>query len=528
MVRDNELIQEESVEELMLEENNEEVTNKKKKIKEKTKKEKVVKENIDKKKEVKPPVSQEKIFKIMLIMTFSVAGIFFLKNILSKSLQGAIVIGVCLLVFWLAQFLMKKLQVSQLKQQLVMCICLVFLTFIISISSGAYYSDDFPLFLAVLAISGLYLEPLFTKIQTVLITIILIVLYLINPDKADPLAQYIMCIVCFDVAAFVINLVIQRGRAFIEVSMVRAEEAEKLLNSIYKVSEELNESYNNSSSRIDGMRVVNDKLEENALELKRGSMDITQGTKDVEITCADVQERMQVTERQIGELNREVKNVEISLEESKNNIAEMDSSMNMVKETIDETTRVFTLLHEQIEEISKVAERLTTIDASTKMLALNASIEAARAGESGKGFAVVAGKVQDLAVDSNSCSTQVIKVVKNMKVQIEQTREQLLESVSAIDTSINAMSELTDGFDGLINQFDSLYENIEKQNENVSDVDKIFDQLKDKIAEMSASSEENQAVVESIVVAMESYKNHMNMVVEDAKQLQEISATMIK
>ncbi|MBQ3546723.1 MAG: hypothetical protein IJA34_17325 [Lachnospiraceae bacterium] len=496
--------------------------------KKKTKKEKIVEEKAERKKEVKPPVSQEKIFKIMLIMTFSVAGVFFIKNVLSKSLQGAIVIGVCLFVFWLVQFLMKKLHVSQLKQQLVMCICLVFLTFIISISSGAYYSDDFPLFLAVLAISGLYLEPLYTKIQTVLITIILIALYFINPDKADPLSQYIMCIACFDVAAFVINLVIKRGRAFIEMSMVRAEEAEKLLNSIYKVSEELNESYNNSSSRIDGMRVVNDKLEENALELRKGSLDITQGTKDVELTCADVHERMKVTENHIGELNREVKNVEVSLEESKNNIAQMDSSMNMVKKTIDETNSVFTLLQEQIEEISKVAERLTNIDASTKMLALNASIEAARAGESGKGFAVVAGKVQDLAVDSNSCSTQVIKVVKNMKTQIEQTKEQLLESVSAIDESINAMSELTDGFDGLINQFDSLYENIERQNENVSDVDKIFERLKDKIAEMSASSEENQSVVESIVDAMESYKNHMNLVVEDAKQLQEISSTMIK
>lgn len=388
------------------------------------------------KKEIKGPVSQEKIFKIMLIVTFAVAGIFFLKNVITKSVQGAIVIGVCLFVFWLIQFLVKKLHVSQLRQQLVMCICLVLLTFIISLSTGDFYSDDFPLFLAVLAVSGLYLEPLYTNIQTVLITIMLIALYIINPDKADPLSQYIMCVVCFDVAAFIINLVIKRGRAFIQISMMRAEEAEQLLNSMYKVSEELKASYDNSASRIDGMRTVNEQLEENTKELRRGSLDITQGTKEVEIACEDVQERMQVTENQIGDLNREVKNVEESLE--------------------------------QIQEISKVAEHLTTIDSSTKMLALNASIEAARAGESGKGF------------------------------------------------------------DGLMNKFSSLYENIEKQNENVSDVDKIFDSLKEKVLEMSASSEENQSVVESIVDAMGSYKNHMNLVVEDAKQLQELSAAMLK
>ena len=105
----------------------------------------------------------------------------------------------------------------------------------------------------------------------------------------------------------------------------------------------------------------------------------------------------------MDELNKEVKNVEESLEQSKNNIAQMDSQMNIVKKTVDETNKVFALLQEQIEEISKVAERL----------------------------------------------------------------------------------------------------------------------------EMSASSEENQSVVESIVEAMGSYKKHMNLVVEDAKQLQELSATMI-
>ena len=480
------------------------------------------------KKEIKGPVSQEKIFKIMLIVTFAVAGIFFLKNVITKSVQGVIVIGVCLFVFWLIQFLMKKLHVSQLRQQLVMCICLVLLTFIISLSTGDFYSDDFPLFLAVLAVSGLYLEPLYTNIQTVLITIMLIALYIINPDKADPLSQYIMCVVCFDVAAFIINLVIKRGRAFIQISMMRAEEAEQLLNSMYKVSEELKASYDNSASRIDGMRTVNEQLEENTKELRRGSLDITQGTKEVEIACEDVQERMQVTENQIGDLNREVKNVEESLEQSKTNIEQMDSHMSMVKKTVDETNRVFALLQEQIQEISKVAEHLTTIDSSTKMLALNASIEAARAGESGKGFAVVAANVQELAVESNSCSVQVIHVVNNMKSQIEQTTEQLKESLYAIDSSMESMNELSKGFDGLMDKFSSLYENIEKQNENVSDVDKIFDSLKEKVLEMSASSEENQSVVESIVDAMGSYKNHMNLVVEDAKQLQELSAAMVK
>ena len=38
--------------------------------------------------EKKMPVSQEKIYKIMLFMTFGVSAIFLLKNIIAKSVQG--------------------------------------------------------------------------------------------------------------------------------------------------------------------------------------------------------------------------------------------------------------------------------------------------------------------------------------------------------------------------------------------------------------------------------------------------------
>ncbi|MBQ3514222.1 MAG: hypothetical protein IJA32_10590 [Lachnospiraceae bacterium] len=478
--------------------------------------------------EKKMPISQEKIYKIMLFMTFGVSAIFLLKNIIAKSVQGAVAIGICLFIFSVLHFVMKKTKVSQLKQQLIISICLVFVVFFISLNSGDYYSDDFPMFLAVIALTGLYLEPMYTKIQTVLVTILFVLLYIIHPQKADPLSQYIMCIVVFDIAALIINLVIKRGRSFIEMSTVRAEEAEKLLDSIQKVSQELKENYEHSSSRMDEMRNVNQRLEENAMELRQGSLDVTRGTEDVESTCAEVQECMQITENHIGDLNHEVKMVEGALEKSKDNMQDMGVQMNLVKQTVDATNQVFAMLQQQILEISEVAEHLASIDSDTKMLALNASIEAARAGEAGKGFEVVATKIQNLAVDSNECSAQVIEVVGNMKNQIEETTVQLNESVHAINASLESMGDLAKGFEVLMNQFGSLYENIEKQNVNVSNVDHMFEDLKDKIAQMSSSSKENQNVVESIIDAMDAYKEHMNLIVEDSKQLRDLSSTMLE
>lgn len=96
---------------------------------------------------------------------------------------------------------------------------------------------------------------------------------------------------------------------------------------------------------------------------------------------------------------------------------EMTDEMEILKNTIGTASEVFSTLQEEIVEISKVTEQLTQIASNTTMLALNASIEAARAGQSGAGFAVVASKVQELAEDSNHCSSQVVTVVSAMKKQ---------------------------------------------------------------------------------------------------------------
>ncbi len=479
------------------------------------------------KKRAKEPVTQEMIFKIMLSITFGVSAVFLLKNILAKTYKGATVIGICLGVFVVVIWVMKELEVGRYIQQLVLSLALVLLVFVISANSGNYYSDDFPLFLAVIGLAGMYLEPRYTKYQMVFATLALIVLYKINPQKADPLPQYVMCVALFDVAAFIIYMIIKRGRAFIEISILRAEQAEKFLNSIKIVSEELKENYENSSMRIEGMKEVNELLEENAFELKKGSGEISQGTKEVEITCAEAQKRMQFTENSIEALNTEVQNVEEALTKSKVSMEEMDSQMNLVKSTINGTNEVFTSLKKQIKEVSKATKQLTSISNNTKMLALNASIEAVRAGEAGEGFQVVATKVEKLATDSTNCSEQVVDVVNNMQKQINKTSEQLEESVGAINTSLNALENMEEVFDALIKQFESLYKNIGEQNNNVINADAIFGELKEKIGGMSNCSKENQEVVESILKSMEAYKTHMNLIVEDTKHIHELSASMI-
>ena len=475
----------------------------------------------------KKPIGEDSIYKFMLILTFVVAGAFFAKNVISLSVSGMVAIGACLLALALSLFVMKLMKLHKRKKQLVVCIILMFVVFVISLFSGNFYSDDFPLYLAVMALSGMYLEPTVTKVQVVVADVLLALQYIINPGKADPLSQFIMCMVITTLTAVLLLQVIKRGRSFIQVGIDRTEEAEELVDSITKAGTELQKNCETSSQRVEGLKVASDKLEERTRELKDGSDNIIESAKDIVQSFDSVHETVKSTSDQITVMNKEVKDVEDALEDNKKHMKEMNEQMNSVKKAVDEANIVFAQLQKQIQEISAVTDQLNSIASSTNMLALNASIEAARAGQSGAGFAVVAAKVQELAVDSNRCSGQVVEVVTAMQSQIEITTEQLEESTEAIDASIGVLSGLQTSFDDLTTQFDELYDNIETQNANVSKMDDVINQLEKKINEMSECTEENQTYVDEISNAVDLYKNHMKLVVDDTQQVNDLSVSML-
>lgn len=476
----------------------------------------------------KMPMSPEQIFKITMYLTFAVATLFLVRNLSGGNFTSAAIIAGCMAVFAGVVFLLKRLNASQKALQMALCVLLVLLVFIISANSGAFYSDDFPLFLALIGLTGLYLEPACTIIQTVAITIALIVLYIIHPEKADPFSQYFMCLFLFDLAAFINLMLIRRGRAFIEIANQRAKEAEQLLSSIQTMGNELERSFIASSQRVDALHQIDLRLDENTSHLQQGSESVHVEAHQVAVTCSQVQEQMRTVEQNIEALNREVRRVEDTLEQNKHQMKEMNLQMQSVNDTVNATNQVFSMLQEQIHKISSLSGQLSSIAFNTNILALNASIEAARAGEAGKGFAVVADEVQSLAANSNDCSKQVIAVVTGMTEQITLSAAQLSECSQAIQTSLSTLSGLENGFTGLITQFESLYGNIDEQNQNIIRVDSVFGDLKLKVDDMSACSEENQVAVGSIVDAMSAYRSHINLIMDDTKEIHDLSSSMLE
>lgn len=458
---------------------------------------------------VKKPMSHNTIYWIMLITTIVVATAFAVKNYFAGEIQAVTVIGSCLAVFVVILLVMKLKKVKDFTKELVLSLSLLVLVFLISLYSGKSYSDDFCIYLAIIGMTGLYLQPKFSLLQVIFSDILLVAMYFIHPEKAGDRGQYILCIAVFTLAGFLFFLTIRRGRAFIDISEEQTKEAEYLIESIRNMGTELEKDFSDSLQMIEG----------NTTELKKGSKSIAGGVNEMTKSCSEVHDTIIATAKQVTGLNDGVKEVEKSLNENNENILAVKEQIKNVGEIIGEADSVFNEMQVKMREISKVAEELNNIAFNITLLSLNASIEAARAGVAGSGFDVVATRMRELSSNSNDFSEQVSEVVKELSVQVNKTAGRFEESAAAMAESENKVNELESSFVQLNKQFDKLYENIEEQNRNVSQVDSIFNKLNGYVYDMENYTLQNQSAVDGIIDAMEIYKGNISNVIEQTKDI---------
>lgn len=460
-------------------------------------------------KTTKKMLSHESIYKIMQWLPPVVAALFFVKNLSGGDATALLTIGVSLALFVGMSVFVKVRKVSLYGKELTLAIALPILVFVISLNSGASYSDDFPMLLAIIGLTGLYLEPQFTKIQIIMADILFVIMYMVHPEKAGERSQYILCVAVFTLAAILFYMVIKRGRAFIEISEERAKESEKLLESIRTMGAELQTDFADSAT----------KIEASTAGLKAGSANIARGAEDVSLSCNAVHEKIRETESQISQLDEGIKLFEETLNENKANVEDMSRDVSIASDIISESGNAFRTMEEQMKEITGIAKQISSISFKLTILSLNASVEAARAGEAGSGFEVLASEMRELSESCGAFSVQVADVVKELSGRVEETSDNMLGSEEALKMSEKTVVHLVDSFERLNQQFRVLYENIEQQNANVSQIDYIFEILNQRVSDMQDSSLENESAVEEIAEAMNVFKGNVTKIVENTQKI---------
>ena len=213
---------------------------------------------------VRKPISHTGIYRLMVALTYLVSAAFLIKNVIGGDMAGAGVVGGVLVVFSIILGAMIALKVRPDIRHVAVAASLIVLVFIISLTTGSYYSEDFCLYLAVIGLTGLYLKPSYAWVQLVLSDIFLVIQFMAHPEKADPLGQFVMCVITFTLAGALFCLVISRGRSFIERSQLRTNEAEALLKSMNSIGLELEQNFRNSDGRMESLKSANIQMKDSA------------------------------------------------------------------------------------------------------------------------------------------------------------------------------------------------------------------------------------------------------------------------
>lgn len=471
-------------------------------------------------------LSNEKIHRLVIILTLAVSSVFLIKNLIGRDVPGLIAIALCLTGFCIVLFLMNKLNIAKDKQYLVVSASLMVVISIISIFSGSSFSDDFILYLAAIAMAGLFLRPLYPRVQLILADVLFIIQCICAPQKVGSMSQFIICILLFNVTGILFALLVQRGSLFIKQSEERTAEIEKIIASLATINTELNNNFEITHERISDINEANQQVELRTRDLIDDSTNITSGVNNTIATCDEAASRIEVCRTQIQSLIENVRHFEEVLKANESNIGNISSEIVTIKDSNNATTEVFDGIQGQMAEISEVLNQLKSIASSTTMLSLNASIEAARAGETGKGFAVVADKVQSLAVDSNKCADEVAQIVVDMQAQIDKTRKQMEESTQTVDNSLKSIEALNQSFAQLLENFIVLYQNIEEQDLSIGNLEESFSLIQNNVSVMAEYSEKNQVSIDEIADSIKIYGENVEKIESDTEGLKRLAASM--
>jgi methyl-accepting chemotaxis protein len=200
--------------------------------------------------------------------------------------------------------------------------------------------------------------------------------------------------------------------------------------------------------------------------------------------------------------------------------AEADDMIKNVISSIERLNQKSMAINEIIDVIENVAKQ-------TNLLSLNAAIEAARAGEAGKGFAVVADEIRILADKSQNSTKDIAQLVEEIQSEIVSNNEAIQKVVESTRLQLTQSEETGKAFERIATTSDSIIDAINKNTASISqmkedskkivevmsEITKVAESAAASAQEVSASTEEQISVIQSISTSTE----NMNKIAEELK-----------
>jgi len=207
-----------------------------------------------------------------------------------------------------------------------------------------------------------------------------------------------------------------------------------MIEALAGTTKQITEACHNMVSSLDEVKHAVDIQSSGATEQASSINEITASIGEIEKSSNQTMEKA----KSLGEA------AERTREKGQQGLEAVEQSvlgMKSVREKVQLIAQTILDLSNQTQQVGEITAVVNTLAQQSKMLALNASIEAAKAGDAGKGFAVVATEVKNLAEQSEQATTQVQKILEDIRHAAEKAVMVTEEGTKGVDYGTNLVEQ---------------------------------------------------------------------------------------
>ena len=219
-------------------------------------------------------------------------------------------------------------------------------------------------------------------------------------------------------------------------------------------------------------------------QISAGSQSLAQGSSEqasaLEEVSSSLQEMTSMTKQNAANAREGSQLSEAARERTRTGVERMErlsGAIHEIKKSSDET--------------AKIVKTIDEIAFQTNLLALNAAVEAARAGEAGKGFAVVAEEVRSLAMRS-------AEAAKSTAGLIEQSVRNADGGVGLGEEVVRSLAEIEQGIGKVRDVMAEISASSEQQAQGIDQIGSAVEQMNGVTQQVAANSEEAASAAEEL------------------------------